>query len=337
MELSRRIRQLFTSLSSLKSIKNQQIPMKHFLLSLAVLSVIILASCGGKSPFPNYEEAENGTYFLLHTKGEGTATVDTGGAVFVKLKFKTAKDSVFFDINAQAQTQSYPIRVEKSDFKGDFMDMFTRMHPGDSASFFVRLDSLKKYHKEEFKFDAKYDTMKYLGFAVKIDSIYDREKVLGLMKAAQAENQKRQDMMMAMKAQEPAAIQKYVSDNKITATPSATGVYYIEKTKGKGDNVKKGQTVTIKYTGKFLDGQIFDSSDNSGQPLTFVVGQMQVVPGMDEGIQQFKKGGKGTLIIPSDQAYGDGGGRMKPFATLVFDIEVVDVKDGAPAPAPMHP
>jgi FKBP-type peptidyl-prolyl cis-trans isomerase len=315
--------------------------MKNFLLSAAALSVIVLASCGGKSPYPDYEEAENGTYFLLHTKGAGTATVDTGGAVFIKWKFKTEKDSVFFDVNQQAQAQSYPIRVEKSKFKGDFMDMFTRMHAGDSASFFVRYDTLKKYYPKEFDFSQQFgkriDTMKYIGFSVKIDSIYDRAKVETLVQAAKAEDQKRKDMLMAMKAQEPAAIQKYLSDNKITATPSATGVYYIEKVKGKGDNIKKGQTVSIKYTGKFVDGQIFDSSENSGQPLTFVVGQMQVVPGMDEGIQQFKKGGKGTLIIPSEQAYGDGGGRMKPFATLIFDIEVVDVKDGASAPAAMHP
>ena len=315
--------------------------MKNFLLSITALSAILLASCGGKSPFPDYEEADNGTYFLLHTKGEGKATVDTGGAVFVKIKFKTAKDSVFFDVNQMMHAPSYPMRVDKAAFKGDFLDMFTRMHAGDSASFFIVLDSLQAHYPKEFdfkeQFGPQYDTMKYLGFAVKIDSIYDRGKVQELRKAAEAQQKKEQEMMMAMQAQEPDAIKKYVEENKITVTPSATGVYYIEKTKGKGDNVKNGQTVSVKYTGKFLDGQVFDSSDNSGQPLTFVVGQHQVIPGMEEGILQMKKGGKATLIIPSSQAYGDGMGRMKPFATLVFDLEVVDVKDGgAPAPA-MHP
>lgn len=311
--------------------------MKNLLLSITALSAFLLASCGGKSPFPDYEEAENGTYFLLHTKGTGTATVDTGGAVFVKIKFKTAKDSVFFDVNQMMHAASYPMRVDKPAFKGDFLDMFTRMHAGDSATFFMRLDSLKAHYPEEFKFDPAHDTMEYIGFAVKIDSIYDRVKVQGLRKQAEAEQKKQQEMMMTMQAQEPAEIKKYVDENKITVAPTATGIYYVEKTKGKGDNIKEGQTVSVKYTGKFLDGQVFDSSDNSGQPLTFVVGQHQVIPGMEEGIMQMKKGGKATLIIPSSQAYGDGMGRMKPFATLVFDLEVVDVKDGgAPAPA-MHP
>jgi FKBP-type peptidyl-prolyl cis-trans isomerase FkpA len=311
--------------------------MKNFLITIAGLSAIFLASCGGPSPYPEYEEAENGTYFLLHTKGTGTTTVDTGGAVFVKIKFKTDKDSVFLDINQATHAASYPMRIDKSEFKGDFLDMFMRLHAGDSASFFIRLDSLHKYYAEEFKFEPKYDSMEYLGFTVKVDSIYDRKKVQELRTAAEAEQKKQQEMVMAMKAEEPAAIAKYIAENKITAKPSATGVYYIEKTKGKGDMIKSGQTVSMLYTGKFLDGQVFDSSDKTGQPMSFVVGQHQVIPGMDEGLLMMRKGGKATLIIPSDQAYGDGMGRMKPFATLVFEIEVVDVKDTpAPSAQPMQ-
>ncbi|CAN5390219.1 hypothetical protein BH09BAC5_BH09BAC5_20110 [soil metagenome] len=309
--------------------------MKNFLFTIAGFTAIILASCGGPSPFPSYEEAENGTYFLLHTKGAGVATADTGGAIFVKIKFKTDKDSVFLDINQATHAESYPMRVDKSEFKGDFLDMFMRLHAGDSASFFVRLDSLKAHYPEEFKFEARYDTMKYLGFTVKVDSIYDRKKVQELRTVAEAEQKKQQEMMMQMQAQEPADIAKYISDNKITVKPSETGIYYIDKGKGKGDVIKDGQTVTLNYTGKFLDGTIFDSSDKSGQPLTFVVGQHQVIPGMEEGLKQMKNGSKGTMIIPSAQAYRDGGGRMKPFATLVFDIEITNVTNTPAAPAQM--
>ncbi len=306
--------------------------MKNFLLSIAGLSAILFASCGGKSPYPTYEEAENGTYFLLHTKGSGTTTVDTGGAVFVKIKFKTANDSVFLDINEATHAASYPMRVDKSEFKGDFLDMFMRLHAGDSASFFIRLDSLKAHYAEEFKFEPKYDTMKYLGFTVKVDSIYDRKKVQELRAVAEGEQKKQQEMMMQMQAEEPAAIAKYIADNKIKATPSATGVYYVETTKGKGDNIKEGQTVTLKYTGKFTDGQIFDSSDKSGQPLVLTMGQHQVIPGMEEALVNMKKGGKATLVIPSAQAYRDGGGRMKPFATLIFDVEITDISNTPPQP-----
>jgi FKBP-type peptidyl-prolyl cis-trans isomerase len=314
--------------------------MKNFLIAIAGLAAVFVTSCGAPSPYPDYEEAENGTYFILHTKGTGTETVDTGGAVFVKIKFKTGSDSVFLDINQATQQVSYPMRIDKSEFKGDFLDMFTRLHAGDSASFFVSLDSLKKYYPKEFdfseKFGPKIDTMKYLGFTLKVDSIFSRKRVQELRAVAEAENKKQMDMIAAMETQEPADILKYIEENKITAKPSATGVYYIETTKGKGDNIKNGQTVSLMYTGKFLDGQTFDS--NAGRdPLTFVVGSHMVVPGMEEGVLQMKKGSKGTLIIPSSQAYRDGGGRMKPFATLVFDIEIVDVKATPAPPAQPHP
>ncbi|MDQ3110185.1 MAG: FKBP-type peptidyl-prolyl cis-trans isomerase [Bacteroidota bacterium] len=315
--------------------------MKNFLIAIAGFSAVLVTSCGAPSPYPDYEEAENGTYFILHTKGTGTETVDTGGAVFVKIKFKTAADSVFLDINQATQQPSYPMRVTKSEFKGDFLDMFMRLHAGDSASFFVSLDSLKKYYPQEFDFSQKFgpavDTMKYLGFTLKVDSIYNRKRIEELRTAAEAENKKQMEMIKALEGQEPAEIAKYIEEKKVTVKPSATGVYYIETAKGKGDIIKSGQTVTMDYTLKFLDGQVVESSKTSGQPMTFVTGQHQVIPGMDEGVLMMKKGGKATLIIPSAQAYGDGGGRMKPYATLVFEIEIVDVKTTMAPPAQPHP
>jgi FKBP-type peptidyl-prolyl cis-trans isomerase FkpA len=128
------------------------------------------------------------------------------------------------------------------------------------------------------------------------------------------------------KAEEPKMLEQYITEKKIKTKPTKSGLYLIETEKGKGDAIKPGQTVTVKYTGKFIDGQVFDSSENSGKPFEFQVGKQQVIPGWDEAILLMKKGGKANLIIPSALAYGDGGGRMKPFATLFFDIEIVDVK-----------
>src|ERR1041385_4481166 len=164
--------------------------MKNFLITLTIAGAFLMASCGAPNPFPGYEPAENGSYFLLHKKGTGTTPVDTGGAMFVKIKFKTPKDSVFIDINKESHSPSYPMRVDKAAFKGDFLDMFLRLHVGDSASFFVRLDSLKKHYPNEFTFEPRFDTMKYLGFSVKVDSIYPRSKVAELRAKAEAEQKK---------------------------------------------------------------------------------------------------------------------------------------------------
>ena len=130
--------------------------MKNFLITVAIAGAALLASCESNNAFPGYDEAGNGSYFKLHSKGTGTTTVDTGGAIFVKIKFKTDKDSVFLDINQQTQSPSYPMRVDNPAFPGDFLDMFMRLHAGDSASFFVSLDSLKKYYPDEFNFGERF-------------------------------------------------------------------------------------------------------------------------------------------------------------------------------------
>ena len=182
-----------------------------------------------------------------------------------------------------------------------------------------------------FSFPPRFDTMKYIGFTVKVDSLYSRSKYSALSKVAE---KKQLEMMLAMQKEEASTIAKYIADNKITSKPTADGIYYIETLKGKGENITEGKNVKVMYTGKFTDGNVFDSNMKpGGQPLEFLVGEHKMIPGMEKAVVMMKKGGKGTVIIPSSLAYGNGGGQMKPYATLIFDIEVVDVT----APEPKMP
>jgi FKBP-type peptidyl-prolyl cis-trans isomerase len=298
------------------------------LLVTAVIFAVAFSSFTGDLPFKGYTKAGDGSYFLWHTKGAGLITADTGGAVFVKMKFKTDKDSVFMDINELARAESYPLRIESPKFKGDFMDYLAKMHAGDSLSFYVSMDSMQKYYPAEFTFHSEMDSLKYLGFACKVDSIYTREKVERLVAAAKMEQEKYDKLIANIKEDEPALLKKYIADNKIKARPSATGVYYIQTKKGTGKTIVEGQTVSIRYVGKFIDGTIFDSNQTpDAELLTFVLGEHFVIPGMEEATLKMKKGEQGTMIIPSSQAYGDGAGRMKPYATLIFDVEIIDVRD----------
>jgi len=109
---------------------------------------------------------------------------------------------------------------------------------------------------------------------------------------------------------------------------TASGLEYVEVEAGTGAQAEAGRTVSVHYTGKFQDGKVFDSSIPRGEPITFPLGQGRVIKGWDEGIALMKVGGKAQLVIPPDLAYGErgAGGVIPPNATLVFDVELVDVK-----------
>lgn len=98
---------------------------------------------------------------------------------------------------------------------------------------------------------------------------------------------------------------------------------------GIGAVVKTGDTVSVLYTGKLMDGTVFDASIKHGnQPFEFTVGAGMVIKGWDQGLLGAKVGEKRTLTIPGDLAYGPGGipGTIPPNATLIFDIEVLAIK-----------
>ncbi len=103
--------------------------------------------------------------------------------------------------------------------------------------------------------------------------------------------------------------------------------YRITKTND-GTPAKKNKTVSVHYTGKLTNGEVFDSSLQRNQPIDFPLGIGHVIPGWDEGIQLLKVGEKATFIIPSDLAYGaaGAGGVIPPNATLIFDVELIGVK-----------
>jgi FKBP-type peptidyl-prolyl cis-trans isomerase len=111
-------------------------------------------------------------------------------------------------------------------------------------------------------------------------------------------------------------------------TVTASGLKIIEIKAGTGDEAQKGQTVSVHYTGWLADGTKFDSSLDRGQPLSFVLGAGQMIPGFDEGVAGMKVGGQRRLIIPPNLAYGAQGRppQIPANAELTFDIELVSLK-----------
>jgi peptidylprolyl isomerase len=121
-------------------------------------------------------------------------------------------------------------------------------------------------------------------------------------------------------------IQEYITRKGIKEKPLKSGLYFIESQAGNGPNPKKGQKVTVHYSGFLTNGKKFDSSYDRDEPFTFVLGEGQVIGGWDEGIALMKVGSAATLVIPSILGYGaNGSGQIPPFAPLVFEVQLLKV------------
>jgi len=125
------------------------------------------------------------------------------------------------------------------------------------------------------------------------------------------------------------------TQEKSAMTTEITELQKIDTQVGTGREAEAGFNVTVHYTGWLFDpaaeghkGKKFDSSLDRKQPFNFFLGGSQVIQGWDEGFAGMKIGGKRTLVIPSEMGYGarGAGGAIPPNATLIFDVELLDVK-----------
>lgn len=132
-------------------------------------------------------------------------------------------------------------------------------------------------------------------------------------------------MASTMVASEAEKLMPSESDAEYTITP--TGLKYKDLEVGTGDSPNARELVSVHYTGTLPNGKVFDSSLKRGEPFTFPIGAGRVIKGWDEGVATMKVGGKRQLVIPAELAYGSRGvpGVIPPNATLIFDVELLDI------------
>ena len=120
-------------------------------------------------------------------------------------------------------------------------------------------------------------------------------------------------------------ILEYISENNLDAQSTASGLYYIIEKEGVGEYPDIYSSVTVYYKGYLLDGTVFDET-SPNEPVKFQL--LQVIPGWQEGIQKFKAGGSGKLLIPSELGYGSYAQSGIPAnSVLIFDIELVSFEN----------
>lgn len=142
--------------------------------------------------------------------------------------------------------------------------------------------------------------------------------------ALQGFQQKVEEKANAAAAENAAKSEQYLVENKARDGVMVTesGLQYEVLTAADGPKPNVDSTVSVHYTGTFIDGEVFDSSVERGEPASFPLAN--VIPGWTEGLQLMNVGSKYRFVIPADLAYGDGGGG-RPGGTLIFDVELLEI------------
>lgn len=280
------------------------------LLIAAAVAVSMFQACSD-----GFKTSDDGLQYQIHTENDGER-IKEGDIVTLQMVYRTDSDSVLFDTYKMGQ----PIKlmVSAPSFKGDLMSGLKLLTEKDSATFLINADSL---FEKTFNFPrpAFIRAGSYLNFAIKVDKVQSKEEIDQEMKA---ETEKQA-------ALESVNIEKYITDNKLNMTKTASGLQYVITKQGGSEKAAAGDTVVVHYTGKLLNGNKFDSSLDMGKPLEFPVGQSVVIKGWDEAFLLLSKGTKATVIVPSALGYGPsavGNGAIPAFSTLIFDVELVNIK-----------
>ncbi len=289
-----------------------------FIITAVIIGMI---SCK-QEKFKGYKETDNNLYYKFFVKNDTSLMPQTGDGIAIQYIIKKqSNDSVIVNSKDVSRSGTGVVKMilQPSTFKGSLEDGITMMHVGDSASFIISADSFFLKTNQMNELPPYIRPGEYLNVIIKLADIKTKKEL--------EENQKKQEEELErLKQEEITKLEQYLKENKITVEPTSSGLYYIELKKGKGDKIAVGSTVKIHYRGELVDKTVFDSSEGK-EPLEFTVGFGEVIKGWKEALQMMQKGTKAKIILPSSIAYGSQqAGPIPPYSTLIFTLEVIEVK-----------
>jgi FKBP-type peptidyl-prolyl cis-trans isomerase len=291
-------------------------------LAYLYLSASILVACEAPRQKNGENQLASGIRFKVLKRDDKGQKVNTGDYVLMHFISKVGKDTLDNTYKQLGEAQTLLVRPET----GLPSEVLPYLQVGDSVVVTTSMDSLvKKTGNPVFaELKEKGQTMDYY---VKVVGVKSKEQV---QKEAMEREKKAQEEAKKAESEEGGKIDAFVAKSATPYEKTASGLYYFMTVKKpEAQQAKKGDSVLVHYTGKLLDGKVFDSSVNRGEPFQFVLGIGSVIPGWDEGIAMLRKGEKATLLIPSKLGYGArgaGNGVIPPFAPLLFEVELLDIK-----------
>lgn len=286
-----------------------------FLASVCLLAMMFLTACDQK--FSGYKKTADGLYYKFHSQNLSAAQPQLSD--FLKVDMTCyLHDSLYYDW--KGTQKDVFTQLQEPIFPGDLQEAYAMMHVGDSASFYVKADSvaLRYYEQDPNAVGLKADD--YFRYEVKLVEVQTEDEFKANIER----------MKEAMQTESRKALADYVASNNITVTPYPSGIYIIPLEKGKGRCPVEGEQVEVDFAAYLLDGQSVGSTWESPDKLKFVLGEGATIQGWEEIVPKMHLGDRVKAIIPFDMAYGEHSvGSIPPYANLVYDIKLLKITTAA--------
>jgi FKBP-type peptidyl-prolyl cis-trans isomerase FkpA len=311
-------------------------------ISFVVVAAIFAAGCNNVE----FQKTSAGVPFKVFSDNKGDSIKPE---YIVKFEvIQRTKDTVLFSSYQQnapqyLQVQNTSAGVTYTDIGGNIMEILPRLRKGDSVYIVQATDSLMQLNPEMTAQTLKKG--EELITTLRITEVYktveEATEAVGKDRIAQADRRETESLEAFRKdtaAQnqlivDNRIIEEYLSKNNIQTKKTDWGVYVQTISEGQGPKPKAGQYVKVKYTGKTLQGVVFDSGEFPMQ-----VGMGGAIKGFEEGVKQLSKGGKAVVFIPSTLGYGKNGSgdKIRANENLVFELELLDISDTQTAQQQQH-
>jgi FKBP-type peptidyl-prolyl cis-trans isomerase FkpA len=287
---------------------------------VAFAAILALTSCQQDS---GLQTASDGTEFKIQ-KSTGSPKIQPGQYVYYHAQRRKGEvvESSSRELG-EPQIFQVPAEVDPNSQTALLEEVLTSMGVGDSATIYLRLDTLPTkppgFEEEEVMyFDLVVEEVK--------DEAQFQAEQAELQAAAEAEASEVRERAEAVIAEAQSVVARYAAgelSDQVQRTGSGLGYMITEQ--GDGKSPAAGRQVGVQYVGMLTDGTVFDNSFERGSPITFPLGVGRVIPGWDEGIALMQEGGKGYLFIPHQLGYGEAGSPpvIPGNAELVFYVELV--------------
>lgn len=290
-----------------------------FATALCMTAMLFCVSCDKNSKqFPDYKQTKDGLHYqFLQHNDSGKAPQKTD---YLKVRMLCyLHDTMFYD---WAETNGVAmIQLAEPHFPGDLQAAYAMMREGDSASFFIKADSIATVYYGQDPNQVGITPDDYFRYEIKLLEVKSEEA----FKAELEEN------MAARAKKSEAALASYITENNITVEPTESGIYIIPIKNGEGRCPTKNEKVEVDYDVYTLNGELVGSSSKYNEVFSFVLGSGYAIPGWEEVLPLMHLGDKVRAIIPFDMAYGDKAVfGMPAFTNLIYDItlnKIITVKE----------